>query len=152
MSLEWKMVDAPYRVTLYGFSRLRRPEEAVGAVAMELLGRLWEEILGKHVTNRGLSHLIYDADGTVFAGVELADGPAEEGQPAGGMSRRTLSLGAHAYCVHRGPYAGLGATYDALLAAVAEAGRSCRKPLLEKYGHWQEDESQLETEIYFSLT
>ena len=53
--------------------------------------------------------------------------------------------------IHRGDYAGLGATHDGMRARVAARGRELAGPRSEIYGHWREDPSELETEIFWLL-
>ncbi|MBM7563181.1 GyrI-like domain-containing protein [Paenibacillus sacheonensis] len=153
MSQEWRMGAEPFSVTLHGLAKQHRPGEEYGALIMELLGQVWSEIRGRALPNLGRNHVIYEEDGSVFAGVELVTqiAGAESAGSGPDLMAKSLTLPAYAYCVHRGPYGELGRTYDALVAAVRASGRECRRPLLEIYGHWQEDESLLETEIYYSL-
>jgi len=53
--------------------------------------------------------------------------------------------------VHRGDYATFGATHDAVREAVAARGRALAGPCWEIYGHWREDPSELETELFWPL-
>lgn len=154
MSLQWHMTDQPFNVTLHGVSKQVPPGDDYGTTIKELLDKLWAEVRGQALPNRGLTHMVYEEDGTVFVGVEL-ELPASRGEGAvddvPNLAKRAWTLNEYAYCVHRGHYGGLGRTYDELHAAVSAAGRQCKKPLVEAYGHWKEDESQMETGIYFSL-
>ncbi|NBD23305.1 GyrI-like domain-containing protein [Paenibacillus glycinis] len=150
MSLQWRIVDEPFTVTLHGVAKPRLGDEPYGDIVMELLGRVWTEVRDQALPHRGVNHVFYGPDDVVFAGVELESAQLGD-RVISQLTRRTLTLNEYAYCVHRGSYAGLGRTYDELCAAVSASGRECRKPLLEVYGHWNEDESLLETEIYFAL-
>jgi len=62
-----------------------------------------------------------------------------------------LPGGEAATAIHRGDYAGLGATHDAVRAHVAACGRDLAGPRWEIYGHWREDPNQLETEVFWLL-
>jgi effector-binding domain-containing protein len=53
--------------------------------------------------------------------------------------------------VHRGDYARLGATHDAARDFAAAHGRQLAGPRWEIYGHWREDPSELETEVFWLL-
>lgn len=78
----------------------------------------------------------------------LAAGPFE---PHGRVNSSMLPGGEAATAIHRGDYAGLGATHDAIRAHVAACGRDLAGPRWEVYGHWREDPSELETEIFWLL-
>jgi effector-binding domain-containing protein len=62
-----------------------------------------------------------------------------------------LPGGEAATAIHRGDYADLGATHDAVRAHVAAFGRELAGPRWEIYGHWREDPSELETELFWLL-
>ena len=60
-----------------------------------------------------------------------------------------LPGGEVATAVHRGDYARLGATHDAVREFAVAHGRELAGPRWEIYGHWREDPSELETEIFW---
>lgn len=62
-----------------------------------------------------------------------------------------LPGGETAMAVHRGDYAQLGRTHDAVRRLVEAEGLELAGPRWEIYGHWREDPSELETEIYYLL-
>jgi effector-binding domain-containing protein len=62
-----------------------------------------------------------------------------------------LPGGEVATAIHVGDYADLGATHDAVRAHVAAFGRDLAGPRWEIYGHWREDPSELETEVFWLL-
>jgi effector-binding domain-containing protein len=62
-----------------------------------------------------------------------------------------LPGGEVATAVHRGDYAKLGVTHDAVREAVAARGRELAGPCWEIYGHATEDPSEQETEIFWLL-
>jgi effector-binding domain-containing protein len=62
-----------------------------------------------------------------------------------------LPGGEVATAVHRGDYARLGDTHDAVRAAAAARGRELAGPCWEVYGHWREDPAELETEVVWLL-
>ena len=53
--------------------------------------------------------------------------------------------------MHRGDYGGLGATHDAVRTYVKACGRELAGPCWEIYGHWREDPSELETDVFWLL-
>ena len=54
-----------------------------------------------------------------------------------------------ATAVHRGDYAEMGRTHQAVNDFIAANGLVRLGPSWEIYGHWREDPSELETEIYY---
>jgi effector-binding domain-containing protein len=78
----------------------------------------------------------------------LASGPFS---PAGNVIASALPAGAAASATHRGPYTELGLTHRAVRDWCAAHGRRLAGPRWEIYGHWREDTSELETEIYYLL-
>ena len=75
-------------------------------------------------------------------------------RPFAGEGRVTPSAlpgGEVATAVHRGDYARLSATHDAVRGHVAARGRELAGPRWEIYGHWREDPSELETEVFWLL-
>ena len=72
-------------------------------------------------------------------------------EPGGRVIASELPGGEIARAIHRGEYARLGATHDAVLDQVAAHGREPAGPRWEIYGHWREDPSELETEVFWLL-
>jgi effector-binding domain-containing protein len=72
-------------------------------------------------------------------------------EPVGSVVSSTLPGGEVATAIHRGDYASLGATHDAVRAHAAAQERELAGPRWEIYGHWREDPSELETEIFWLL-
>jgi len=72
-------------------------------------------------------------------------------EPHGRVVSSALPGGEVATAVHRGDYATLGATHDAVRAAAAARGRELAGPCWEVYGHGREDPREQETEIFWLL-
>ena len=72
-------------------------------------------------------------------------------EPRGRVVPSELPGGEVATAVHRGDYAKLGETHDAVRAAAAGRGRELAGPCWEIYGHWREDPNELETEVFWLL-
>jgi effector-binding domain-containing protein len=62
-----------------------------------------------------------------------------------------LPGGTTAATTHRGPYADLDAAHRLVRDWCAAHGRRLAGPRWEIYGHWREDPSELETEVYYLL-
>lgn len=115
---------------VYEFVRTR-PDLATGAE-----GERWQNVM-----------LYKDQRPDVEVGV-LVSQPFET---PGRVVRSELPGGEVATAVHRGDYAALGATHEAVRAAAAARGRELAGPCWEIYGHWREDPAELETEVFWLL-
>jgi hypothetical protein len=99
-------------------------------------------------TDRWQNVMLYrDDKPSVEVGV-LAPRPFK---PEGRVIPSHLPGGTAAMAVHRGDYARLGTTHDAVLDYVAAHQLQRAGPRWEIYGHWRADPSELETEIYYLL-
>ena len=67
------------------------------------------------------------------------------------MVASALPGGEVATAIHRGDYAGLGGTHDAVREFAKANRRELAGPRWEVYGHWREDPGELETEIFWLL-
>jgi effector-binding domain-containing protein len=79
----------------------------------------------------------------------LACGPFSD---AGNMITSALPAGVTAATTHRGPYAELDLAHRAVRDWCAAHGRQLAGPRWEIYGHWRQDPSDLETEVYYLLS
>ena len=72
-------------------------------------------------------------------------------QPEGPVIPSALPAGEVATATHRGDYAKLGVTHEAVRDYAGAHGRELAGPCWEIYGHWREDPSELETEVFWLL-
>jgi effector-binding domain-containing protein len=72
-------------------------------------------------------------------------------EPEGRVIASELPGGEAATAIHRGDYARLGVTHDAVRDQVAAVGRELAGPRWEIYGHWRDERSELETEVFWLL-
>jgi effector-binding domain-containing protein len=70
-------------------------------------------------------------------------------EPEGRVIASELPGGEVATATHRGDYALLGATHDAVREHVAAQGRELAGSCLEIYGHPQTDSGEQETEVFW---
>ena len=80
--------------------------------------------------------------GVLVKGLFQAEGP---------VIPSALPAGEVATAVHRGDYAQLGVTHDAVRGYVAAQGRELAGPCWEIYGHAPPDPSEAETEVFWLL-
>jgi len=84
---------------------------------------------------------------SVEVGVEVG----AEFSPSGRVRLSALPAGPAAMTVHRGPYEGLGAAYQALSRWCAAQGLALTGERWEVYGDWEEDPARLETTVFYGL-
>jgi effector-binding domain-containing protein len=128
----WKQFPGVWKPLLdevYGFVRSRQAD-----LAPDEGPEVWRN-----------AFLYLDDQPTVEIGV-LVSGSFE---PHGRVVPSQLPGGEVVTAVHRGDYAELGRTHDAVGEFTAAHGLVRVGPSWEIYGHWREDPSELETEIYY---
>ena len=140
----------PVEYTIFGHSVRHDPAKRYGQEIIALLNRVWPVLRGEGIPNDGINRVVYEGDGTVFAGVALSDG-AETMPAVAGLERKTIRLTRYAVWKHIGPYRLLPATGDAMIKALEAEGHRIGRPMVEVYGHWSDDESKLETETFVAL-
>ena len=115
---------------VYGFVR-GRPELATGSD-----GEMWQNVM-----------LYKDRRPDVEVGV-LVTAPFE---PVGRVVTSQLPGGDVATATHRGDYARLGETHDAVREHAAAHGRALAGPCWEIYGHAHADPAEQETDVFWLL-
>lgn len=134
-----------FSITLHGLSGFAQSDWA--ATGKRLMDRLWKEVREKKLPNKGLNVWVYEEGNQLFTGVELT-GPPPADCP---LETKTITLPRYAWFKHIGPYDNMKATYDAANAEFEKVGVRARLPLVEIYGHWNDDPSKLETELLWSV-
>ena len=81
--------------------------------------------------------------------VEIGVLVARPFEPRGRVVPSQLPAGDVVTAVHRGDYSQMGRTHQAVNDFIAEHRLVRVGPSWEIYGHWREDPSELETEIYY---
>ena len=115
---------------VYGFVR-SRVDLATGSG-----GELWQNVM-----------LYKDQRPDVEVGVLVS----ASFEPEGRVIPSELPAGEVATATHRGDYARLGVTHDAVRDYVTAAGRELAGPCWEIYGHGREDPSEAETDVFWLL-
>ena len=131
--------------------RDRRRWADLGPKLLQLLDRVYVAVRAGKVVLSGHNIFLY-RDGsrdevTVEIGVEVAAPFA----PVDGIVSVVTPAGEVATVMHKGPYAGLGGAHEAVIRWCKEQGRAHANVWWEMYGDWQEDEEQLETEVFYLL-
>jgi effector-binding domain-containing protein len=128
--VEFASLWRPLLDEVYGFVR-SRPDLATGSG-----GEMWQNVM-----------LYKDDRPDVEVGVLVSRAFESEGR----VVASALPGGEVATASHRGDYARLGVTHDAVREHAAAHGRELAGPRWEIYGHWRPDASELETEIFWLL-
>lgn len=115
---------------VYGFVQ-SRADLATGSAA-----EMWENVM-----------LYKDQRPDVEVGVLVAASFESEGR----VIASELPGGEVATAIHRGDYAQLGVTHDAVRERVAAHGHELAGPCWEIYGHGRADPSEQETEVFWLL-
>ncbi len=130
----------------------------------ETLGKLiagsgvWELMKARGIVSTGHNVVVYwDEPGKDLmnsaAGIPIDVG-AEVLEPFTSDADLTCTAtpaGRFVSALYRGPYAGLGEAYDAILTYCRQATLPLAGPYWEYYGHWNDDPAQLETTVNYLL-
>ena len=135
-----------FKLALYGISGTV-VNNNWGDTGFRLMNKMWEKVRENNLKNKGINVWVYEASGRMFTGVELDNLPGNEI----GLELKQINLTKYAYYKHIGPYSLLAQAYSKMRNYLVEKGLETCFPSLEIYGHWDEDESKLETEIIMCI-
>jgi effector-binding domain-containing protein len=141
-----EIIEKPFALDIFGFSGAAWNKD-YARTAFELSGKMWEVVKGKGIRNKGQNVWVYDANDGVFAGVELEDPRTGEGL----LERKTILIAKYAYFKHVGPYKLIKQVGQGMAEEISRQGFKTSLPYVEIYGHWNKDESKLETELLMRL-
>jgi len=144
MSVE--ILNTELNLSLYGFAG-RAVNKNYGDTGFKLMNKMWDTVKSNRLPNKGINVWVYGAGDTMFAGVELTETPGNDH----GLEKMQIKLIKYARYKHIGPYSRLSDAYKLMRSFLLENNFKTSFPFLEIYGHWDADESKLETEIIMSL-
>ncbi len=134
------------KITLFGVSSQVK-SQTYSETGFQLMDVLWQEINKENLKHKGLNHWIYEDEDTLFIGVELQEYPRSETK----LVRKEINIPRYAYWKHIGPYHQLGTVHADMHQTLEDKGLKTGYPVIEIYGHWQEDEMKLETDVMITL-
>jgi len=134
------------QIDIYGFSGTALNKDYVG-IAFKLMDKMWQIVKSNGLKNKGLNIWVYEAGDSVFAGVELDEIPKSEL----GLEHKSVLLSKYGYFKHVGPYNLIKEAGQRMTADLRSQGFETILPYVEIYGHFNPDESKLETELLMSL-
>jgi hypothetical protein len=135
-----------FELDLYGFQGAAQNKDFAGK-AFQLMGRLWKLVRERGLKNKGQNVWVYEAQDLVFAGVELSGDHFD----AAGMEHKLISLDKYGYYKHIGPYNLIKQAGEKMTYELKNQGYETSLPYIEVYGHWTEDQTKLETELYIRV-
>lgn len=144
--MEIEIIEKPFNIEIYGFSGTAWNKDYAGT-AFKLSGKMWEVVKGNGIKNKGQNIWVYDTNERVFTGIETLE-PQEENSP---LEHKTISLDKYAYFKHIGSYSLIKQMGQSMIEEIKHKGFETSLPYIEIYGHWNNDESKLETELIMSL-
>ncbi|MBA4197598.1 MAG: hypothetical protein C0459_08600 [Chitinophaga sp.] len=139
------IITTPLQLTIHGFGGIA-VNHCYAHTAFELSGRMWQLIKAFNIPNKGKNIWVYESHHAVFAGVEL-----EQENNVTILEKKTICLNKYAYYKHTGAYSLLKQTTQSIIQELKASGYQVILPNIEIYGHWTNDESQLEKELLFAL-
>lgn len=141
-----EIINIPFTLDVHGFSGAAINKDYVNT-AFKLSDKMWQAVKGNSLKNKGLNVWVYDHSEMVFAGVELEETPA----PGIGLEQKNILLTKYAYYKHIGPYKLIKETGMMMTDELKRKGLEPDLPYIEIYGHWTNDESKMETELFMCL-
>ena len=145
--MQIQIIDSPLTLHLTGLSKTHDPAISYGEDLIGLLNVVWETVKSRGIPTTGINHFVYDEHGEIFAGVEIT---APEAALSGFVSRE-IELERYVYYKHVGPYSALPDTHGQIVAEIRARSLVSAYPVIEIYGHWNEDPAKLETEIIYPI-
>lgn len=137
------IVDTPWVKTLYGLASVHTSSRSVGDEIRELLSPVWEAVRSHQITTTGINHVVYEANGVYFCGLEVPSLPKE----IPGLTKKQIELPRYVYCKHIGPYEEIPKSYALMDVEMEKRSLQPLSTSVEIYGHWNDNQALLETEL-----
>ena len=141
-----EIINEPLKLDMYGFSGIAINKDYAGT-AFRLMDKMWQAVKANNLKNKGLNIWVYEQNERVFAGVELNDIPNQDT----GLEQKSITLLKYAYYKHIGPYNLIKQAGQNMTAELQSKGFGTILPYIEIYGHWNNDETKLETGLLMCL-
>jgi predicted transcriptional regulator YdeE len=140
------IINEPLRLNLHGFAGNAINKDYAGT-AFKLMDRMWQVVKSNNLKNKGLNIWVYERGEMVFAGVELNEAPNQDT----GLEQKHITLLKYGYYKHVGPYHLIKQAGQNMAHELKSKGYETVLPYIEIYGHWNNDETKLETELLMCL-
>ena len=144
--MDVEILNSEFELVLYGISGTATNNNW-GETGFRLMNKMWEKVRSNNLKNKGINVWVYEPNGKMFTGVELDKAPENDT----GLELKQINLTKYAYYKHIGPYSLLAQAYLKMRTYLSNNNLETCLPSLEIYGHWNQNESKLETEILMCL-
>ena len=141
-----EIINKTFQIDIYGFEGTAINKDYAGT-AFKLSGKMWETVKAKGLKTKGKNIWVYENDEKVFAGVELNNIPSEEIE----LVHKIISLKKYAYYKHIGSYNLIKQVGLNMKNELRSQGYETDLPYIEIYGHWTNDETKCETELFMNI-
>jgi predicted transcriptional regulator YdeE len=111
------------------------------------MNKMWQVVKSNNLKTKGLNIWVYEPNDKVFAGVELDSLTRQDT----GLEHKSVVLEKYAYYKHVGSYNLIKQVGQSMKDELTKRGLENRSPYVEIYGHWNNDETKLETELLMCL-
>ena len=140
--------NTPFNKRLYGISKPILEGQKPVEVMFAAMDEMWRRVRASQVPNRGINHILYSGNTSVFAGVEVdGDVPA-----VAGLQPVDVHFSRYAYYRHIGPYTQLPLAYQEIDRELAARDLRTTADSMEIYGHASQDPEKQVTEILIGLS
>jgi hypothetical protein len=143
--MEIQIIDKYFKTTIYGFSATV-VNNNWSQTGFQLMNKMWDKVRTHNLSHKGLNIWMYDRS-NLFTGVELEAAPQE----SIGLKFENIEIPKYAYYKYIGPYHQIKSKGTQALDELKSIGVETRQPYIEIYGHWNNDETKLETELIWCL-
>ncbi len=144
--MDVEIINQPLKLTVYGFGGVAQNGDYAGT-AFKLMDKMWQVVKVEGLKTKGQNIWVYEPGEHVFAGVEI-DGEVNAGSK---LENKEVVLSKYAYYKYIGPYSRIKEAGNNMKARIKSMGLQTGLPYIEIYGHWQSDETKLETELIMAL-
>ena len=141
-----QIIEKPFNLTIHGYSGVALNKDYTGTV-FQLMDRMWKAVKQNNIKNKGLNIWVYEQSEKVFAGIELEN----QSESKFDLEQKNITLSKYAYYKHVGPYQLIRTSGEKMREELGKKGLTVIFPYIEIYGHWDADESKLETELLMSI-
>ena len=141
-----EIINNTLEIDIYGFEGIAFNKDYTGT-AFKLSGKMWETVKAKSIKNKGKNIWVYEKDEKVFAGVELDNILSKDTE----LEHKIILLHKYAYYKHIGSYNLIKQAGLDMKSELNSQGYETVLPYIEIYGHWTNDETKCETELFMSL-
>jgi effector-binding domain-containing protein len=147
--MKYQVVSRTVQPQLLAVARGTAAEGQIGHVVMTLMGTAWN-FIRKEGIKGGHNVAVYRGDPKkvpIEAGVEVSE--RFDGDKT--VSCSATPRGRVVMTTHMGSYHLLSNAHDAIVKHCQASGHRLTGVNWEVYGHWNEDESRLRTDVYYLL-